>query len=235
MRNIYSIFAAGSALMLSACSAAEAPAAGPPPAFPTGVLALPCPMAPSGTDAGALAAAPRVYLEFAAFEGTPGDVRAQPSSSVVSFFEHGMNDSRSGARHSGAMLLTNDTVSKMPWHLGGGAVGEPDSGRSSVSELVVTARVAPEPSQELRLEVAVERAQASDPSREQPTASPRGPRTTLVLTDQRAAVLGFDPAITEAGGSGGMTLLLTPYIIRRDDDLRRLFECKMAQRARAPR
>jgi hypothetical protein len=192
-------------------------------------------MTASGTDAGALASAPRVYLEFAAFEGTLRDLTARHSTSVVSFFEHGMNDPQSGARHSGGMLLTNDAVSKMPWHVGDGAIGDPDAGGTSAWELAVTAHVALEPSQEMRLEVAIEPVPPSTPPREQPAASPRGPRTTVVLRDQQAAVLELDPATTEAGGSRGTTLLLTPYVIRRDDDLRRLFECKVAQRARAPR
>lgn len=235
MRNIFSFLPVGFAVTLAACSGADAPAAGAPPAppaFPFGLLAQPCPSLASD-DAGALMPAPKVFVEFAAFEGNMIDPSTSgPPGSAVRDFERGMNDPRSTARHAGSLLAASDVVSKIPWDIENTRSGAVDGGEASGWELAITPHLGAT-GEALRLEIAVEPAASVAP--DATARVDRGPRTTLVIRDQQPAILRFDPAITGAGGSHGATLLVTPYIVRREDDLRRLFECKMANRARLQR
>jgi hypothetical protein len=63
----------------------------------------------------------------------------------------------------------------------------------------------------------------------------RGAHTTVVMQDQMPIVVGLDPAISRTAQGRGWTLLVTPYVVRRDEDLRRLFECRTANANRALR
>jgi sirohydrochlorin ferrochelatase len=53
--------------------------------------------------------------------------------------------------------------------------------------------------------------------------------------DQKPIVIGLAPLVSGAEKERGWTLLVTPYLVRRDDDLRRLFECRMTNRSRPVR
>jgi hypothetical protein len=189
---------------------------------------------PPGDDAGALLPAPKVFVEFAAFDG---DTTSRGAHTAAPFdirqFEHGMNDPKSGARHAGGLLATSGVVSRMPWDVGKAGPGVADGGAASQWELAITPHVG-SPAEALRIEIAIEPAAAAPP---QATAlrADRGARTTLVVRDQQPIVLGLVPSVTGVGGERGATLLVTPYIVRREDDVRRLFECKMANRARFAR
>ena len=54
--------------------------------------------------------------------------------------------------------------------------------------------------------------------------------TTVVVGEQQPVVLGLPPG---AGAAGPSLMVVTPYFIREEADLRRLFQCKMRERQRS--
>jgi hypothetical protein len=52
-------------------------------------------------------------------------------------------------------------------------------------------------------------------------------RTTVVVGEQQPVVLGLPRG---AGAVGPSLMVVTPYFIREEADLRRLFQCKMRER-----
>jgi hypothetical protein len=134
------------------------------------------------------------------------------------------------------MLATDGVTVRVPFDLGASGGGVLDGG-VAFWELAVTPHPSDMPSSDVRLEIAIEAVQgaAAPPAG---TANPRpSPRayTTLVLRDQQPAFLALDPSLSPAGNERPWMLLVTPYSIRSDEDLRRLFACRTARKTTAPR
>jgi hypothetical protein len=192
-------------------------------------------IASCGRRRGPLSANVRVFIEIAAFDGNMAERLAKGPAIARSFAEW-MNDPSSGVRRVGGMLATADTVTKMPLDVG--AVGESASDGGDIRrwDLAITPHLGDPRSSEVRMDL--------DLAPAQPLGTPEGSwsipdhrraRTTVVLQDQAPVVIGLEPAVSGVEKGRGWTLLMTPYVVRRDDDLRRLFECRMANRARVQR
>jgi hypothetical protein len=199
---------------------------------PAGLLAQPCPLPLAGDDAGPLSANVRVFIEIAAFDGNMAERLAKGPSIARSFAEW-MNDPSSGGRRVGGMLATADTVTKMPLDVGAPGESRSDGGATRRWDLAITPHLGDPRSSEVRMDL--------DLAPAPPLGTPEGSwsihehrraRTTVVVQDQTPMVIGLAPAVSGIEREHGWTLLITPYVVRRDDDLRRLFECKMVNRAR---
>ena len=189
-------------------------------------------MGPVG-DAGAEVKNPKVFIEVAAVEGRMFEQLAKSPPAVAQTFSDWLNDPRFGARHLGGMLAANDVVTKMPW----GECGDVSGASCKDAELwnlAVTPHLADARSTEVRMELTLEPAPPLDTPKEAwQIPEHRGVRTTVVVQDQTPIVLRLNPAIARTAPGRGWLLLVTPYLIRRDEDLRRLFECRMANANRA--
>ena len=237
MRNIFSVCAVGAAA-LAGCGAPDQTSSGSPTspqAVPSVLLAQPCPLAPPGDDAGPLSANPRVFIEIASIEGNIADRLANGSRTIARTFGEWLNDPNSGARGVGGVLATVDTVAKVPLDLGSGWESK-DGGIVHHWDLALTPHVGDHQTPEVRMDVAIEPATPlRNPDGSSSTPEHRRARTTLVMLDQKPMVIGLDPLVSGPEKGRGWTLLLTPYLVRRDDDLRRLFECRIANRSRVLR
>jgi hypothetical protein len=191
-------------------------------------------LASPGDDAGPLSAKPRVFIEIASIEGNIADRLANADATIARSFSEWLNDPNSGVRRVGGMLATADTVAKVPLDLGSGRESE-DGGLVHQWDLALTPHVGDPQASEVRIDVTIEPAAPGTPDGSRSIPEHRPARTTLVMLDQTPTVIGLDPLLSGAEKGRGWTLLLTPYLVRRDDDLRRLFECRMANRSRTLR
>jgi hypothetical protein len=191
-------------------------------------------MGPVG-DGGAEVTNAKVFIEIAAVERQMFEQLAKSRPAVARSFWDWLDDPRFGARRVGAMLAANEVVTKMPWddcRSVSGASCE-DSERW---DLTVTPHLTDARSTEVRMELTI----VPKPPLGTPKEAwqiPEHPRaqTTIVVQDQTPIVLGLDPAISRTAQGRAWTLLVTPYIVRRDEDLRRLVECRTANANRALR
>jgi hypothetical protein len=197
------------------------------------LLAQPCPLVSPGDDAGPFSANPRVFIEIASFEGNVADRLANAGATTARSFGEWMNNS--DALRAGGVLATADTVAKVPLDLGSGRESK-DGGIVHHWDLALTPHVGDPQASEVRMDVTIEPAALlAAPDGSWSIPEHRRARTTLVMLDQKPMVLGLDPLGSGPEKGRGWTLLLTPYLVRRDDDLRRLFECRMANRSRVAR
>ncbi|MET0595854.1 MAG: hypothetical protein ABW133_24355 [Polyangiaceae bacterium] len=232
MRNIFSFLAASAVGAAIGCGTPEHGSSGgaASPPVPSAIqLAQACPLSPGGGDAGHSTSPPRVFLEIAAVEGRSDGRTPLPGPRE---FAEWLNDPGHGGRSVGGLLATNEVATRMPFDIessGGDVNGRP----LSRWDLAVTPHVSDAPSAEVRIDLAVEAAHPAGAAGASPPSSPaspaRGARTTLVIRDQQPAFIGLDPAISQAPKERPWMLLLTPYVVRSDEELRRLFECRMAR------
>jgi hypothetical protein len=177
----------------------------------------------------------RVFIEIAAFDGNMAE-RLGKGPAIARSFTEWMNDPSSGVRRVGGMLATADTATKMPFDIDAAGESRSDGGVIRRWDLSITPHLGDPRSSEVRMNL--------DLAPAPPLGTPEGSwsipehrraRTTVVLQDQTPVVIGLEPAVLGVEKGRGWTLLMTPYVVRRDDDLRRLFECRMANRARVQR
>lgn len=193
---------------------------------------MPCQLERAENAAGGNSAAPRVVVELATLTG---DVRAldaalprkNEASSTTAESASGLpflDDPHLRIPSVANLMLTNSQPLTIPWGpaLTSGKDGCPLSAQSRLS---LTARMAPVQPRSVSLEITIA------PTPEGAVAASALPipeqcrsHTTLVLRDQQSVLLG---GFTDPKAQAEQSLLvLTPYIIWNESDMRGLLECK---------
>lgn len=232
MKRLVSICVGFALLALTSCNRAGGVGSGPPgsPGRSRPLIAQRCPLAqpsPLGDERVAV----RVFVEVAALEGDLGE-RVRQSSMPLHGFSDWANDPQSGKGRVAHLMANNEAPTTIAWDMA------PQKGDPCPNperwDLTITPHLAAH-STEVRMEVDFAPA---PPVGTAPSAwhvpEHRRARTTVVLQDQTPMITALSPTIASQAGtpSGGM-LVITPYIIRDDDDLRRLMACKMRNAAQA--
>ena len=183
---------------------------------------MPLPMRPSTEDTRPL----QVFIEAAALEG-----EFDPSNPSANAALHWRDDPRLAVTRVAQFLATSNVPAMVPWDDGvGSSAGAPCTDWAR-SDLRVTPHVTAERAAPLRIDIRLEPAPPLGQGKETwHVPEHRVTHTTLVLSDQQSATL----ALARQPGKKQSVMIVTPYLVRDEGDLRRLFECKM-QRATAER
>jgi hypothetical protein len=234
MRRIFSVMAAATGVVSVGCGAPDhgGSGAGTAPRSPPPVtLAQTCPLAVPGTGGDAPKVSPRLFLEIVAVEGRQ-EIGKPPPGPLE--FARWLDAPGETPRSLGGLIATSGVATRMPFAIPiseGNVMGAP---AVSPWNLAVTPHVGDAPSPELRLELTIEAADGADASPSTAATPPaRRAHTTLVMRDQQPAFIALEPSIARSPKERPWMLLLTPYVVRSDEDLRRLFECRAARRASA--
>jgi hypothetical protein len=193
---------------------------------------MPCQLS-SATGSSAASAEPvRVFVEVAAVRGDLAQVlRGAPGpTSTGNTFAELLRDPRLEMPRVGHFVVANDAPQTMAW----------DSEKTSAAggsaerdrwDLTLTAHADGERPARVRLEVSLAPAPPlGTPPESWQIPEHRRIHTTVVVADQQTVVLG---GVAEPGATSGSRsiLLMTPYVLREQSDLKRLFECKQRQAA----
>lgn len=173
----------------------------------------------------ASSAPPRVFLEVAQ---VIGDVAAPVTSSPAAAPSSPFDDPRLEVPRVAHVIVTNDVASTLAWDTPGPA---PTLGREPQRwDLRLTAHVESSGAGSLRLELDLAPAPPlGTPPEAWSIPEHRRVHTTVVIGEQQPVVLALPHG---AGARGPSLMVVTPYFIREDADLRRLFQCKMRERHR---
>lgn len=168
---------------------------------------------------------PRVFLEVAQLVGDVGD--ALPTSSTPpppSPFD----DPRLEVPRVAHVLATSDVASMLAWD-----TPDPPPTRTSEPQrwdLRLTPHLETPASGPLRLELDLAPAPPLGTAPEEwSVPEHRRVHTTVVIGEQQPVVLALPRG---AGAVGPSLMVVTPYFIREEADLRRLFQCKMREQRR---
>ena len=211
------------AVLLAACGHAPAPStphAVPASSHASAVGAL-CSMPERPLAAGEPA---RVFVEIASVEGDLSTLTA--SAAGAASFREVFADPSLAVRVAHVMT-TNEAQSVVAWDSPVAPGGTPcdDSQRW---DLAITPHIQDQQGRVVRLDIAfVPAPPLGTPNESWSVPAHRQLRTTVVLENQQVVVLSSPPM----GNAKRPIVVLTPYVLRDDTDLRRLFECKM-QKAR---
>jgi hypothetical protein len=211
------------AVLLAACGHAPAPStphAVPASSHASAVGAL-CSMPERPLAAGVPA---RVFVEIASVEGDLSTLTA--SAAGAASFREVFADPSLAVRVAHVMT-TNEAQSVVAWDspLAPGGTPCDDSQRW---DLAITPHIQDQQGRVVRLDIAfVPAPPLGTPIESWSVPEHRQLKTTVVLENQQLVVLSSPPM----GNAKRPIVVLTPYVLRDDTDLRRLFECKM-QKAR---
>lgn len=175
----------------------------------------------------AAASAPvKIFVEVAQVVGDIADPLARsPASAPLNPFD----DPRLQVPRVAHVIVTNDVASTLAWDTPGptpALANEPQRW-----DLRVTPHLDTPDSGPLRLELDLAPAPPlGTPPENWSIPEHRRVHTTVVIGEQQPVVLGLPRG---AGAPGPSLMVVTPYFIREEADLRRLFQCKMRERSRA--
>jgi hypothetical protein len=210
-------------VLFAACHPQEARAPSPAPArAPRPQIAQRCPelLVPR-----AVSSAPvRVFIEVAQ---VVGDIAAPVTS--VTTPPAPFDDPRLEVPRVAHVIAESDVASMLAWDT-------PDSPATLANEprrwdLRLTPHLEAAASGSLRLELDLAPAPPlGTPPEAWSIPEHRRVRTTVVIGEQQSVVLGLPRG---AGAVGPSLMVVTPYFIREEADLRRLFQCKMRERRRS--
>jgi hypothetical protein len=166
----------------------------------------------------------RVFVEIASVEGDLATLTA--SAPGAASFREVFADPSLAVRVAHVMT-TNEAQSVIAWDSSQTHGGTPcDEGQRW--DLAITPHIQDQQGRVVRLDIAfVPAPPLGTPKESWSVPEHRQMKTTVVLGNQQLVVLSSPPA----GNAKPPLVVLTPYVVRDDTDLRRLFECKM-QRAR---
>jgi hypothetical protein len=174
----------------------------------------------------ASSAPPRVFLEVAQIIG---DVAAPVTSSPAATPPSPFDDPRLEVPRVAHVIGTSDVASMLAWDTPGPtpALGsEPQRW-----DLRLTPHLETTGSGSLRLELDLAPAPPlGTPPEAWSIPEHRRVHTAVVIGEQQPVVLALPRG---AGARGPSWMVVTPYLIREEADLRRLFQCKMRERQRA--
>jgi hypothetical protein len=202
------------------------PASGTPAARPRGI-ALRCPMPAKGSPSGA-PDPKRVFLEVAQVDGglpapSPSPGPAPPSLSAL------LDDPRVDVPRVGGIMATIEAPATLPWDTLSAAPGRPCEAVERW-DLTLTPRVAGPGRVKLAIALEPARPPGTPPEAWQVPAH-RAVKTEVEVQDQQTTVLGM-PRV--GASSRPSVVVVTPYFLRDDDDLRQLMQCKAAAAGRGP-
>jgi hypothetical protein len=173
----------------------------------------------------ASAAPARVFLEVAQVMGDVGPLPAPSALAPRAPFD----DPRLEVPRVAHVIVTNDVASTLAWDTPGPTptlANEPQRW-----DLRLTAHLETPASDSLRLELDLAPAPPlGTPAETWSIPEHRRVRTTVVLAEQQPVVLGLPRG---AGAVGPSSMVVTPYFIREEADLQRLFQCKMREQRRS--
>jgi hypothetical protein len=177
----------------------------------------PLPQPPPGQ-----ARAPRVFVEVATLEAYSGEPWA-PST------RDWRDDPRLTLTRVAHVLTTSDVATTVPWDAEAAASpGAPCIGVDR-SDLRLTTHVSPDGTGPLQLDIRIEPAPPLGQAKETwHVPEHRVTQTTVVLQDQQFVTM----ALARHPNKKPTIMIVMPYLVREDGDLRRLFECKMQQAGR---
>ncbi|HMI84575.1 MAG TPA: hypothetical protein VK550_10800 [Polyangiaceae bacterium] len=182
-------------------------------------IAQPCVLPPAQPSASGETRVPRVFVEIAALETDSGE-RWVPSTLDW------RDDPRLGLTHVAHLMTTNDVAATIPWDEGNVSPEAACAGTNR-ADLSVTSHVPADGVGPLRLDIRIEPAPPLGQSKETwHVPEHRTTRTTVVVQDQQLIVFARVPEANKKP----RIMIVMPYVVRDDGDMRRLFECKM-QRA----
>jgi hypothetical protein len=209
-------------LLFAACHPPQrAPAATPaPPSRPQ--IARRCPelLVPRVVNS----AAPRFFLEVAQVVGDLGPPSASSAPAPLAPFD----DPRLAVPRVAQVILANEVASTLAWDTPAPGPTRTPTHEPQRWDLRLTAHS--ETTGALRLEVDLAPAPPlGTPPEAWSIPEHRRVHTTVVVAEQQPVVLGLPPG---AGAAGPSLMVVTPYFIREEADLRRLFQCKMRERQR---
>jgi hypothetical protein len=207
-------------LLLTACHA-QAERSGAPARASRPQIAQRC---PELLVARAASSAPlRVFLEVAQLVGDVGGPLPTSSSPAP---PAPFDDPRFEIPRVAHVIVTNDAASTLAWDAPGPTPTPGSDPRRWDLRLTAHAETTTPGSLRLELDLA-----PAPPLGTPPEAwsipEHRRVRTTVVIGEQQPVVLGLPRG---AGAVGPSLMVVTPYFIREEADLRRLFECKMRER-----
>jgi hypothetical protein len=210
-------------LLLTAChpQAGQAPSTAPARASRP-QIAQRCPelLVPR---AGASAPA-KIFVEVAQIVGDLADPVTGSPAPLSPF-----DDPRLAVPRVAHVIVTNDVASTLAWDTPGptpALANEPQRWDLRVTPHLETAGSGP-----LRLELDLAPAPPlGTPPEAWSIPEHRRVHTTVVIGEQQPVVLALPRG---AGAPGPSLMVVTPYFIRDEADLRRLFQCKMRERDRA--
>ena len=204
-------------VLLAACG--QAPASSPSHSMPTKAhppaIGAPCWMPERPLAAGVPA---KVLVEIASVEGDLSTLAAGAKSSGT--FGEALADPRNAVRLAHVMT-TNDAQSVIPWDSPLKHTDTPcrDGQRW---DLAITPHIQDQQGRSVRLDIAFTPAPPlGTPKESWSVPEHRQVKTTVVLGNQQLVVLGSPLP----GTAKPSVVVLTPYVVRDDADLRRLFEC----------
>lgn len=199
------------------CPAASASPAAPAVASaPRRGIARQCPMPTKGPTPGAPA---KVFVEVAQVEGTLGAPPARPASAGPPSLSALLDDPRLEVPRVGHVMAALEAAATIAWDVAPppAAPGRP---RADVERWDLT--LTPH---------AIGPGRARTPKEAWHVPEHRAVKTTLDIDDQQTVVLGFPPGAAPGRPS---VVVVTPYLLRDDDDMRQLFACKLQAAGRPP-
>jgi hypothetical protein len=194
-------------------------------------IGVPCQLSSAASSPAATAEPVRVFVEVATVRGDLNEVlRGAPPvpSSTAATFAELLRDPRLEMPRVGHFLVANDASQTIAWDSEKpSATGRCDE--ANRWDLTLTAHADGERPASVRLEVSLAPAPPlGTPPESWQIPEHRRIHTTVVVKDQQTVVLG---GVAEPGApsSSRSILLMTPYVVREQSDLKRLFECKQRQ------
>lgn len=230
MKHSHGVWALTSAV-LAGCGGASTTSKGPPaataPAAARPAIGVPCQLSSARAPSSANAEPVRVFVELATVRGDLAQVlrgAPAPTSNAGTFAEL-LRDQRLEVPRVQHLLVANDAPETLAWD------SEKPSASGGCAELdrwdmTVAAHADGESPAGVRLELSLAPAPPLGTPPESWHIPPhRKVHTTVVVKDQQTVVLGGFP-VAGAGMSSKSMLLVTPYVLREQSDLKRLLECK---------
>jgi hypothetical protein len=206
-------------LASSACHHTE-PAQGPAPVSRPRV-AQRCPELLVARSADATR--PRVFVEIAQLTGELGGPTHSAAPPPASPFD----DPRLEVNRVAHVLATNDVKSTLAWD----ALSKTMMAESTRWDLSVTPHLEGTTPSAVRLELDLAPAPPlGTPPENWIIPEHRRVHTTVMIAEQQPVVLGLP---RDVGTGAPSVMVVTPYVIREQADLRRLFECKLRGRRSA--
>jgi len=186
------------------------------------LIAQQCPMLPASPSLQGEARAPRVYVEVATLEALSGEPLA-PSR-----FDW-RDDPRLAVTRVAHVMTTSGVAAIVPWDAEGGTPEGAACSGVERSDLSITTQVSANGAEPLRLDIRIEPAPPLGQAKETwHVPEHRTTHTTLLLQDQQLVTM----ALASQPNKNPSIMIVMPFVVRDDGDVRRLFECKMQRAAR---
>jgi hypothetical protein len=186
------------------------------------LIAQQCPMPPAPQSLTGEARASRVFVEIATLEALSGEPLAL---SRLNWRE----DPRLAVTRIAHVMTTSGVAATVPWDAEGGTAEGAACGGVDRSDLSITTQLSANGAGPLRLDIRIEPAPPlGQPKETWHVPEHRITQTTVLLQDQQLVTM----APVRQPNKNPIIMIVMPYVVRDDGDMRRLFECKMQQRAR---